>query len=277
MVKFMDYSQKTAQTYGLLWSRNKSIPPVHKCHFESVQDLYGDLIVKGPIGIDVGSGCGYDTFVMARDNPAVKIVSMDISDGVYKTKELTRGLKNVWILKGSALNIPVRDNTFHFAYSFGVLHHTVNPKKSLLEISRVLKKNGPVFLYLYEKHSGNPLKYFALKIITLLRSVTVRLSPKVLYIFSLILSPFIFMFFSIPAKVLIKFKATSHLAKKMPFNFGSSPFSLWSDIYDRFSAPLEFRFEKMEVSNLLRECGFNNITITRFTESAGWVAWGYKS
>lgn len=273
----MDYSKKTAQAYGLLWGKNKSAPPVHKCHFESMRDLCGDAIARGPIGIDVGSGCGYDTFVMARDNPAVKVVSMDISNGVYKTRELTRSLRNVWILKGSTLNIPARDTTFYFAYSFGVLHHTISPEKSLLEISRVLKKDGPVFLYLYEKHSDNPIKYFALKIVALLRTVTIKLPPRLLYIFSVILSPFIFIVFSLPAKVLMSFKATRCLAEKLPFNFGANPFSLWGDIYDRFSAPLEFRFEKAEVLNLLNECGFKNITITRFTGGAGWVAWGYKA
>jgi hypothetical protein len=63
----------------------------------------------------------------------------------------------------------------------------------------------------------------------------------------------------------------------MPFNFAGTPFSLSGDLYDRFSVPIEYRFSRSELYDLFEKFGFFNIAITRLKNSAGWVAWGYKS
>lgn len=273
----MDSVKKTQDTYGFLWMKNKQAMPASKWHFDAMQEVIDGPIVRGARGIDVGSGCGYDTYIMAKSNSLVEIVSIDLSNGVYKTRDLTSGLKNVQIIKGSILDIPIKKNVFDFAYSFGVLHHTSDPKRGLLEIFRILKKNSPVFLYLYEDHSENPLKYIAVKMIAQVRRVTVKIPPRIIYILSWICSPLIFILFSFPSKVLKRFRHTRDFAKKIPFNFGTGLFSLRGDLYDRFGAPIEHRFNKEQVYELLRECGFVNIEITRLKNNPGWVSWGYKN
>lgn len=266
---------KTEQIYSFLWARRKTHKLSVKSHYQVMQEVIPENIVRGTIGIDVGCGCGYDTYVMAN-NRKVKICGIDISDGVYVASSLNSLLSNVYILKGSALNIPFKDNTFDFSYSFGVLHHTINPERGIREMARVIKKNSPVYLYLYEDHSDNRLKYIALKLITELRIMTTKMPPKILYIISFLISPFIVIFFSYPAKILSKFKITRSLSDKVPFNFGTNLFSLTGDIYDRFGAPIEHRFNKKEIIDLFEQNGLTDVRTTKMKSIAGWVAWGYK-
>ena len=140
----------------------------------------------------------------------------------------------------------------------------------------MLKKSAPVFLYLYEDHSENPIKYAAIRIVSIVRLVTVRMYPGILYALSLLCSPLVFILFTLPAKILKKFKGTKKLSESMPFNFGDSLFSLAGDLYDRFAAPIEHRFSREQVKNLFEKRGFSGINITRLTATSGWVAWGYK-
>lgn len=272
----MDKTGETEKRYGYLWTREGALKPAEKWHFNNMQKVIDEPIVRGDIGIDVGSGCGFDSFIMARDNPSVRIVSVDISDGVFAAKGFSSALKNINIIKSSILDIPLKDNVFDFAYSFGVLHHTVDPKRCLTEIARILKKGRPVFLYLYEAHTDNIFKYAGIKIVELVRLITVKLPPDVLYGLCWFFSPLIYLAFSIPAKILRRFEATRKFAGKIPFNFGKGFLSLRGDLYDRFSAPVERRFTKEDVIGLLKEGGFFKIRITKLEETAGWVAWGYK-
>jgi len=272
----MSKAKKTEKVYSFLWDRHENSPPA-RWHFNAMQGVISEPIVRGNIGLEVGCGCGYDTYIMAKANPSTHFVSLDISDGVYKARELTSGLNNVEVIQCSVLDMPFKEGMFDFAYSFGVLHHTEDPKKGFMEIVRVLKRNAPAFFYLYDDHSENPVKRIALKMIALIRRLTVKVPSRLLYAISTIASPFTFIAFTLPAKIMNRFRFTKSIAENMPFNFGTSPFSLIGDLYDRFSAPIEHRFSRQGLTDILGKCGFCDIHITRLRNTAGWVSWGYKS
>jgi len=201
---------------------------------------------------------------------------MDISDGVYKTKEFSQGLENVFVIKGSVLDLPIKNNIFDFAYSFGVLHHVSDSERGLKEITRTLKKGAPVFLYLYEDHSENRIKYYTLKLVTVLRKFTVKIPPKILYGISYLISPIMVILFSYPARIFNRFRILKPLSEKMPFNFGTHLFSLVGSLYDRFSVPIENRFSRQEAFDLLSKNKFTKVKINRLRTKAGWVVWGHK-
>jgi SAM-dependent methyltransferase len=271
-----DTIQKTSRVYGFLWNKSTDQTPKQEWHFSQMQAVIPRKIVTGALGIEIGSGCGYDTTLMAKQDPKTTIFSLDLSEGIYKTKQFTAHLGNVFAVQGSALQIPAREKKFDFAYSFGVLHHTPDPVRGLREIFRVLKPGAYAYLYLYEDHSDNPVKKWALGFVTLLRRFTVRFSTRNLLILSYVFSPLIVVLFSWPARLLSLVPLTRPIARKIPFNFGTHPWSVAADLYDRFSAPIEFRYSRKQMFDMLAACGFSDITITKIPDKAGLVGWGRK-
>ena len=269
--------RNTMRRYSLIWSKYNNLPPPAQYHFDTMQELIPEKIVRGTLGLEIGCGCGWDTHIMAKNNHSVRIIGLDISDGVYTASRINSNLKNVNIIKGSAADIPLKDVSCDFIYSFGVLHHMPDYRKGFLEISRVLKPGSPCFLYLYEDHSDNKIKYFAVKMTAIIRKVTTRIPPRMLYLFSCLLSPLFVIIFGIPAKIFKEFKLTYGLYEKMPFNFATSLFSIRGDIYDRFSAPVEHRFSQRTLYDILNEYNFHDVNIKKLKTIAGWVVWGYKN
>lgn len=268
----MNEQLKTRRLYSFLWGCGGRKESGGRSHYEIMQEAIPEKIVRGDIGIELGCGKGRDAYIMAKNNKDTKIFGIDISDGVY----YAASLPNIYILQASVLNIPARKDSFDFAYSFGVLHHTPDPRQGLREIARVIKRGSPAFLYLYEDHSDNPAKYLGLQIIKFIRIFTARIPAKLLYILSFLASPFIVFFFSYPAKILARFKTTRSFSEKIPFHFGTHLFSLRADLYDRFGAPIEHRFKRKEIVELFEQSGFADVALTKIRDRAGWVCWGHK-
>ena len=106
-------------------------------------------------------------------------------------------------------------------------------------------------LYLYEDHQDSRVKHLAVKAVSFLRRATSRMPAKLVYIIACIMSPFMVLLYSWPAKLFKRCKGSYRLYQRMPFNFGTSLFSLSGDIYDRLSAPVELRFNPQKIHNLL--------------------------
>lgn len=144
------------------------------------------------------------------------------------------------------------------------------------EIARTLKAGGLTVLYLYEDHAENPWKAFPMRLVNALRRVTTRMNTKFLSGLCFLLSPVVVVGFSVPAKIMGYFHRTRSLAEKMPFNFGTSLFSVHGDLVDRFGAPIEVRYNRDSLTALLKACDLVDIRITKFRVAAGWVARGVK-
>lgn len=65
-IQIMEESNKTAEAYGFLWRKNADILTVPRWHFKNMQEVIDEPIIRGSMGIDMGSGCGYDTYTMAK-------------------------------------------------------------------------------------------------------------------------------------------------------------------------------------------------------------------
>jgi len=99
--------------------------------------------------LEIGCGAGVDAerFVEA----GAIYTGIDLTE---KAVDLTRKrCPNRHIVQMNAEYLDFPDSYFDLVYSWGVIHHAVNPQKIVDEIHRVLKPQGFFFFMLYHKNS----------------------------------------------------------------------------------------------------------------------------
>jgi ubiquinone/menaquinone biosynthesis C-methylase UbiE len=109
---------------------------------------------KGKKVLEIGCGIGSDAYMFASNG--ADYTGIELSD---KTLEISKKRFEIFDLSGNFYNMNAEDlskfddNTFDLIYSFGVIHHTVNPDKIINEVRRVLKPGGTFKLMLYATNS----------------------------------------------------------------------------------------------------------------------------
>ncbi len=110
--------------------------------------------LKGLNVLEIGYGLGSDAVLIAKK--ARKYFGIDLSEVSYKVTSRRMELfniKNYDLSIGSSTDLPYENNSFDFVYSWGVIHHSGDIKRSLQEIYRVLKKGGKSKIMVYNKNS----------------------------------------------------------------------------------------------------------------------------
>jgi SAM-dependent methyltransferase len=106
----------------------------------------------GELVLDVGCGPGWLVRNFARNG--ARTVAVDLTDAAVRlTRESLRiaGLR-AHLGVADAEKLPFASNTFDFATSNGVLHHTPDTKAGFREIHRVLKPGGRAMISVYYRH-----------------------------------------------------------------------------------------------------------------------------
>ena len=68
--------------------------------------------------------------------------------------------------------------------------------------------------------------------------------------------------FSLPSNI-IKLFGFETLLRKIPFYFGTHPFSLIPDLKDRLMSPVNYRFSKLEMERILESKNFSFIEVVK--------------
>lgn len=108
--------------------------------------------------LDLGCGIGF-WVVEFYKRGFHNIVGADLSENSLKIAKKRLNLysstlpNNVLFKKENAENLSFSTEIFDHVNCQGVVHHTPNPKKAILEIHRVLKKDGTALISVYYKNS----------------------------------------------------------------------------------------------------------------------------
>ena len=112
--------------------------------------------------LEIGCGIGTDSINFARAGAKLTVLELSKKSlKITKKRFKTYGLEANFILGNvETLSSYFPDKQFDLIYSFGVIHHTPNPRKAVEEMEKVIKPGGELRLMLYSKYSTKNFMIF---------------------------------------------------------------------------------------------------------------------
>ena len=267
---------KTVASFGDEWKRFDQ-SGMSKDEAQKVFDEYfaifpWDALSPDAQGFDMGCGSGRWAIWVA---PKVgRLHCIDPSDAIEIARANLLEHGNVSFHHESVDSQCLPSNSQDFGYSLGVLHHVPNTAAAICSCVDLLKSGAPLLLYLYYAFDNRPYWFRAIwQVSDLLRKMIFRLPP----VFKHLTTDAIALLIYMPLAVICS------LMERLGFNVSSIPLSYYrnhsfytmrTDARDRFGTPLEQRFTRVQIKEMMESAGLVNVC---FSDAAPfWCAVGYK-
>jgi len=108
--------------------------------------------------LDAGTGVGNSAHWFSANKNAL-VFAIDASESVIFANKKYGKISNIHFLQADIRQLPFKKNFFSFICSDQVLHHTKDTKTSFINLTKHLKKNGLISIYVYKKKG--PIREFS--------------------------------------------------------------------------------------------------------------------
>jgi SAM-dependent methyltransferase len=258
-------ARRTQESFGYEWTHFNDWSASGPTNFN---DYFAGLdlgALQDAVVLDAGCGMGRHARQIAQY--ARTVVAVDFSRAIDQAARNVAAAPNVVCIQGDLMALPVADGAFDFVYSLGVLHHLRQTEAALAELVRALRPGGRLRIYVYWKRHG--WSGGALRVVSALRQLTTRLPFPVLRVGCLALSLALTAAVVLPYRLLSRLGVRRHEAWPL-FVYTKYPFNvLYNDQFDRFSAPIEKRYDPGDVRDLLARAGLRDVQVR---PCFGWIA-----
>lgn len=267
---------KTVESFGEEWSRYDQT----KLNYQEAEKYFNDYFAVFPwesittdsIGFDMGCGTGRWARLFADK---VKLLNcIEPSKAINVAKKNLADKKNLCFIKGDVNNSGLKSNTQDFGYCLGVLHHIPDTQEAINACVKLLKPGAPFLVYIYYFFEDKPGWYKNIWIVSSIFRKLISKFPKRLKQFSTDLIALAIYF---PMAKLSKILENLSIPlNKIPLSYyrNSSFYTMRTDSLDRFGTPLEKRFKKSKIQDMMINSGLKDIS---FSNSAPyWCCVGYK-
>ena len=250
---------RTYASFGFEWQRFSSNLSSYRDNFEWYREPLGDVALAGRSVLDAGCGMGRHTHQFLRTG--ARVVAVDAS-GAIDVAARNNPSASALFVQGDILNLPVRPGSFDVVCCLGVLHHLESTGEALRQLVKAARPGGTLLLYLYhDPGEFSRLRGALIGIVSALRQITTRLPMRVLHPVAAMIAALLYGAYVGPMKALARLGVDT--VRRWPLGqYVDYPFRvLWNDQFDRFSAPLEKRYRRAAVEDLLAQAGLTDIRI----------------
>lgn len=267
-----DSSISYTKSFGFQWNRwpfvqfeyNNIGRPMQghtKSMFNKITDL--DLNHTDEVLVFCDFGCGSGRFIDLIAGSKSVVIGIDASTAVDAAASKFSENHRVLLCQADILSSPLKTGMIDYAYSIGVLHHTMNPYMGIREMSRVLKPGGSIAVSVYGR-SG----YYDDDFVRLARKVFKLLPPIISHKLAIIYSYFVVALTRPIYKVTLLRRTLRPLLMYLPHI--QLPDFRWSilDTYDSITPSYQVGISSYEMYDFLHSAGIRNIRPTNWGGTA---------
>ena len=271
--------QKTVDGFGDEWERfdqSQLAKDEHQYIFSKYFSIFPwSKLPKNPSGFDMGCGSGRWAMLLAPKVGTLHCIDPSSALEVAK-RNLSTESNCVFHAKGVSDEI-LPAGSQDFGVSLGVLHHIPDTLEGIKACTAMLKPGAPLLLYLYYALDNRPAWFRLLwRTSNILRVVISALPHKLRYFVSQIIASLIYWPLARLASVCEKIGASESFIDNFPLSSYRvlSFYTMRTDALDRFGTPLEKRFTKSQIKNMMEASGLEGVVFSN--EPIYWLAVGYK-
>jgi 2-polyprenyl-3-methyl-5-hydroxy-6-metoxy-1,4-benzoquinol methylase len=262
--------RRTAESFAYEWQHFGDLRPEWELNFRQYMRPHKAEWFRDRLVLDVGAGSGRHSYEAHR--LGARVIAVDVGDAIHVAR---RNLPpEVVTVQADAEEMPFEDETFDLVMAIGVLHHLPDPRRALRALARLVRPSGYIHIYVYWV-PPRPWHRSLLRLVTAARRVTTRLPRPLLRALSYPVAAAVYCLFVLPHRYSRGVERLEALAAALPLKaYADYPFGVCvNDQFDRFSAPLEWRFTADDVRSMLGEAGFADVVVL---ENSGWLGCGRR-
>lgn len=269
---------KTVSSFGDEWARfdqEALVGDEHAYLFDTYFHIFPwESLPEEAQGFDMGCGSGRWAVLVAPK--VAKLTCIDPSpEALSVAKRKLAHLSNTVFLNAGVSDQPLPPNSQDFGYSLGVLHHIPDTAAALQDCVKMLKPGAPFLVYLYYRFDNRPMWYALVwRASDIMRRGISRMPNWMKSIVTDLIA----------AAVYLPLARLSFLGEKLGLNVdlwllssyrNTSFYTMRTDSRDRFGTPLEQRFTRSEIEEMMQAAELEDV---RFSDQFPfWCAVGKKS